>query len=412
MTITAQLNDFLNTHFSHIRIPNTRFSDKSQHMLQTIIKHIFNAETQYKSASINQSPIVVNGIGSQFPQGAAFDYCPDIIKKEIENIDKVSTTVSFVLKGHNVSIAFVFPKHKSNTFIKAAIHRIYLWLYVAFQYSSPRCSQHMNIYLYFTDLKKGLPNNGEHIKEIHANTAFTTSCQQTTQMHLFREEEWFKVFIHESFHNLGLDFSEFDHSHTNKRILSIFPVKSDVRLFETYCEMWAEIINIVFIAFFSTNKNNSVENLSINKIIQKTAKMLDKERMFSLFQCAKILDFYGLSYNELYEKTDKAHIARLRKYKEETHILAYYILKSIFMFFADDFITWCAVHNANSINFNKTKEELQTHLNSYCDFIGEHYNDENFKNILHQFDMWFDKKHSKMLHKSFELNTLRMTMYG
>ena len=170
----------------------------------------------------------------------------------------------------------------------------------------------MNIYLYMTNLKKTLPRIGKPIKEINANTAFTTSCQPSTEMHLFREEEWFKVFIHETFHNLGLDFSEFDHTKTNAEILTIFPVKSDVRLFETYCEMWAELLNCMFITFYGPGSREP------ETLIKKTAQLVDKERVFSMFQCAKVLHFYGLDYVDLYERTQKSHMIRLTKYKEET----------------------------------------------------------------------------------------------
>jgi hypothetical protein len=98
-----------------------------------------------------------------------------------------------------------------------------MWLYVANHYASRECSQKMNIYIYFTDFKKVLPTSERMIHRENANTAFTTSCQTVTEINLYREEEWFKVLIHETFHNLGLDFSEVDDKSSRNAILKIFP---------------------------------------------------------------------------------------------------------------------------------------------------------------------------------------------
>ena len=35
-------------------------------------------------------------------------------------------------------------------------------------------------------------------------------CRETSEITIYREEEWIKVLIHELFHNLNLDFSSMD----------------------------------------------------------------------------------------------------------------------------------------------------------------------------------------------------------
>ena len=52
----------------------------------------------------------------------------------------------------------------------------------------------------------------------------------------------------------------------------------------------------------------------------------------------------GLNYSSLY-KTDSTSV-RYRKllYKEDTNVLCYYVLKTILLFFNDDFLKWC-LHN-------------------------------------------------------------------
>ena len=399
--------------FLESKVPNiiaelvpAKFSRTSQTMLRTIFQHMEKGLLKYKGAKIVSKAIDFDN-QVVFPHGHNFDYCPDKVKTHIQGMIKKGSLFTFELLGHNINIHIICSSKKANieNFMQLAIKRIYVWLYLAFQYSKPTCSTTMNIYLYMTNLKKTLPRIGEPIKEFNANTAFTTSCQPSTEMHLFREEEWFKVFIHETFHSLGLDFSEFDHKKTNAEVLSIFPVSSDVRLFETYCEMWAEILHCMFIVFY---KQGSREP---DSLIRETQLLLDKERIFSIFQCAKILHFYGLDYVDLYERTQKSHTNRLAKYKEETHVLSYYIIKSIFMFFVNDYVEWTATHNSNSLNFNKTHHLLHKNLMDYCGLLRKQYKRTEYTHILQMMDEWITSiaNHGNIEHHGI-LSTLRMTV--
>uniref|UniRef100_A0A6C0D6C4 Uncharacterized protein n=1 Tax=viral metagenome TaxID=1070528 RepID=A0A6C0D6C4_9ZZZZ len=379
----------------------TKFSTEAQTMFQIMFRHMKSGLQALERHKVTVTPIVFQN-QSTFPHGHNFDYCPEKVQHHIGKMKKKGSQFTLQLYGHTINIHIICSSKKENydSFIQDAIKRIYIWLHLAFQYSRPKCSKTMNVYLYMTNLQKTLPRIGEPIREFNANTAFTTSCQPSTEMHLFREEEWFKVFIHETFHSLGLDFSEFDHRKTNKEILSIFPVNSDVRLFETYCEMWAEIIHCMFIAFYEN------QNGEPTVLIERTQELLDRERVFSLFQCAKILHFYGLDYIDLYERTQKSHLIRLSKYKEETHVLSYYIIKSILMFFVNDYVKWVAILNANSLNFDKTPEKLQQNLMEYCTFIQTHYNKREYTNVLHSIDTWISNNQNS--HPIF--GTLRMTV--
>jgi hypothetical protein len=73
--------------------------------------------------------------------------------------------------------------------------------------------------------------------------------------------------MHETFHSFGLDFSErHSQNESNQIILSLFPAvdkKTDIRLFETYCEMWAEIFNLMFYLF--TTKKGECKPFSTSK---------------------------------------------------------------------------------------------------------------------------------------------------
>jgi hypothetical protein len=122
--------------------------------------------------------------------------------------------------------------------------------------------QNLTIYIYLTQEKKRLPNDPNAVLgRENANTAFTTSCTSDTEIHLYREEEWFKVFIHETIHSYGLDFSTMNNSSANAQIRKIFGVSSDVRLYESYTEYWAEIVHMCFLAHFHIVKTPNMENI-------------------------------------------------------------------------------------------------------------------------------------------------------
>ena len=206
----------------------------------------------------------------------------------------------------------------------------------------------MDIYITTCDLEKKLPKHNQTLDEIHCNSAFTTSCKPSTTIHVFRKEEWFKVFIHETFHSLGLDFSSMNQLICKSTILSIFPLHIDLRLYECYTELFAEIIHLLFFCC----SNRIKETTAIN-MFKKELKQMQK---FSFFQCAKILHHYNLQIEQLYERGSP--------YTENTPVFSYYILKSMMLFHFSDFINWCS-NNNETIQFNNHDNNLR----NFCLFI-------------------------------------------
>lgn len=391
------------------QIPLSRSSKK---FLEIITGQIVEAEKEWDPEKISVKYTSYNNKNVFFPKGHDYNYAPKEVRDEIENNEKIGALFNFLVANRNIEVSILAPNHRkyAKDFFLESIKKIYLWLFVAAQHSSKKCSQKMKIYIYLTDLKKTLPKNSDdHVSQIHVNTAFTTACKEVTELNLYRNEEWFKVFIHETFHNMGLDFSEFDASNSNKQILDMFPVESDVRLFETYCETWAEILNVLFISFFSNHKNGVIENL--DKIVSDAERLLENERTFSIFQCTKVLYYYGMTYEDLHEKNNVSHIIRRNQYKEKTHVLSYYILKSLLMFYSDDFIQWCIHNNNETLNFNKTSGMIEKTIDSYCNLIREHYLRADYKKSIGNFEYWFSQLDPENANKRFEIQTLRMTLY-
>lgn len=201
----------------------------------------------------------------------------------------------------------------------------------------------MVIHIYLTPFKKVLPvNNSLVLSPENVNTAFTMSCAPDGEIIIFREEEWFKVFIHETFHAYGLDFGLKESKSLFTVLKKTFPIKSDFNVNEAYAETWARIINCALYSFFSlNNKNRSKE-----KFLLYTDFCLQLERIFAIYQMNKILNFMGLKYKDLYDVNERSSYLRRQLYKENTHVFGYYILTAIFLNGYRQFITWCGANNA------------------------------------------------------------------
>lgn len=335
------------------------------------------------------------------------DYIRNYIKEHILN----SITYSYNLFGRDISIKFITEDNYIENNIELYnkfINNILVWLYIANEYANKKCSKQLILYLYLTSNNKYLPSNKVDILgQNHANSAFTYSCPEDGEIIIYRQEEWFKVLIHETFHSYGLDFSEMHNSlkSCNNKILSIFNVESEVNLFEAYTEVWAEILNCCFCSYSLIKKKEDVD-----EFISIANLLISFEGLYSSFQMVKVLDYMGLTYNNLYSNAIVSQSLRETLYKEDTNILSYYIIKAILIFNYQSFIKWCDSNNLSLLNFKKTN----SNVDSFCQFIIKKHKSKDFisnirknQRLLHDIDS--DKNISKST-KHILLNNLRMSL--
>lgn len=408
MTPDSQtIQDFIQHTPLFQKMPTLSLSRGSINQLLLLLSHIRQGHKMFKKTEITVKRIpssTIEKIHNVIPSTIR-----QYIHTMIKNKDGFSHHIKFKIKHRDYEL-FIVHEGLSNDQLRERIMWIFCWLYLASLFAPTECSKLTHLHLYFTSFKKLLPEKSsnivEDIDEFHANTAFTTSCRPQTSIHLFREEEWFKVLIHESFHNLGLDFSRlYDSTSVNNAhayIRKLFPIQTDVNLFETYCEMWAEIINVLFVVYFENLQNKSEKvKLDSREISNRILDKLEIEQRFSLFQCIKVLHFYGMDYVDLYTSSPDSEKRRKYNYKESTNVLSYYILKSIFMFFLDDFLAWVRLHSGESIQF-------QPHsIHDYCLFIEKRYKDPQLLDTFSLLEKWIDSHHSH----SWIMQTLRMSVH-
>ena len=338
---------------------------------------------------------------------------PEEIRREFESTSQRGVKMDFILpRGRKVIVSILVPMNKKDSrddFIDY-LTRVLLWLHFIDEVASPKCAQTLNIYLLLTDAKKKLPENDEeNIDMIHANTAFTTSCSTDNSIFLFRREEWFKVFIHETFHCFGLDFSSSNGNGSNDRILSIFPAlhsSTNVSLYETFCEIWAEIFYMMFVLFYKSK--------CLPFRTSPFLRILTRERLFSIYQSNKILHRSGYQYDELFAVPSRGK----NYYTENTPAFSYYVIKSLMLWNFDRFMEWC-------VKYSDVKERgyppIQFHIANipeYCDFVEElTKNDGNYTQMTKIVEKMKIQRKSKTLKRfspypytsSYLERTLRMT---
>jgi hypothetical protein len=135
-----------------------------------------------------------------------------------------------------------------------------------------------------------------------------------------------------------------------------------------------------------------------DKIIEKMEELMNYERTFSLFQSVKVLHHFGITYEDITNKI------KCDKYKEKTNVLAYYILKSIGIYFLNAFIEWTIDNNSGSLDFTKTQENI----NKLFEFIKEKYNSVEYLRTIEIFENWFSKEGNKTA--QMEMETMRMSI--
>ena len=152
---------------------------------------------------------------------------------------------------------------------------------------------------FLCDAPKYLPKPRGVLGQDNVNTGYSEPCHSLV---VYRQQEWFKVFIHESFHYLGLDKGVAEKIH-----LDMFTIPNVVSLREAFCETWARIIQSDMMGV-----------------------PIEKERRHSVRNMVRTLRHMGLRYTDLWEEKGRAYV-------ENTNVFAYVILSAVLLHTPADF---------------------------------------------------------------------------
>lgn len=415
-------------------------------------------------------------------------YVPTKIADYIKEKAKILLEYSCDLgNGKNVTVKFILfdsshyelnnIRKKSASYFKHCVLKIYIWLKLLSKYSSVECGKNLECFIYLTPFKRKLPScsgvetasnmyhyNDSPENEIdedednenmygagnkksnvigasHVNGGVSDVCQMDGRIVVYRREEWFKVLIHETMHNYGLDFSTLNISSANKKLQSIFAIQTDIKIFESYCEIWARIMNVFFESYFEMNRYNRtlfrplttrkkfINNIHKQHIVSlknghkdvgvgvgvgtdKKERFLtifydniQHESVFSILQCVKVLNFMGLDYNIISNCNNANYVIVKKLYKEQTNVFAYYIIVAVLIANFNNFILWCIDNNTNLFNFKKENASID----SFVMFISKNYKNNDLLKMI----VGLEKRlENRAPNDEILLTTMRMTVLG
>jgi hypothetical protein len=392
---------------------------KSHHAISILYEKMNAANlemnTQKNAGCFKYQETVVD-VQSQVPLPdslSANTYLTIEMTEYIKNESKKILTFECTINDRIIRLIFIVFKNNNFeriSYYKTYAHRVYMWLSMISKKST--CVETLDIYVYLTPFKKQLPENkSESIGPVHTNTGYTYRCEKKNEIIIYREEEWFKVILHETMHAFGNDFNNDEGSSDALKKLFSLPPGISIRMSETYSEIWARIMNVVFQTYFKNPP--SLVSRSALQFKKNVEFYLHLESIFSLYQCIKILDFMGVNYQLLVGDSDHSKKMIRSFYRENTNVFAYYVLTSVLLNNHDAFLSWCVKHNGSGLNMFRVK----TTQSEFIELIESCYK----KNELLQKIVETEKKVARDYQKAISshssrdkelVTTLRMTIVG
>ena len=351
----------------------------SKRCLHKLFDKMMNAKSKITDIPVkiernNQTDLVDDNVRQILLKHQNVYYFPKSIQAVILSESQNLTRVDFVIPGivdRKISISFfhTYPYFDVEKYLPSI-----LLMYTMFcDMSDAKCSHTLDVYIFLTAEKKELPEEGGLIQTKNANSGFSGICAKNGEIVLFREEEWMKVLIHESIHNLGLDFAFSDQSGFEREISRIFPVRiKNPEWNEMYTEVWAEIINVALIALSYCDPFPGFESFSLY-----FQGLIQLEVVYSILQVAKILTYYNTSYDDLYK--------REKYWNQETHVFEYYVLKTILIANWTEFLCWVYEQNNDLVKFcyfNSADNHMKKESLARC--VTNCFEKTNFRHLMRE----------------------------
>ena len=314
-----------------------------------------------------------------------------------ENIIREKTYVfEFIIYNDEISI--------TNLDLIVEKMLLVLQLIIAISKNDNRKGQHVTFFL--TPFQKKLNlNNNIILGAKNANSGFTYPYLINGITFIYRKEEFFKVFIHESIHYYGIDkalHKEFNSNINYNKFINLFNIREqdivNIGINEGLTEFWTFIIYLIAQSY--------KKSIKLLNFIYEFERLYELELAHIVFQLVKILNYNKLTYSQLLTKSGD-------KYRENTHIFSYYIVKTLLVYNHEDLfksnifdlnfsnkLNICLKHDINSINnlfINLLKYALDADFIKIVNKVAIVYN--NMYNRVNKHSIYKDK---------FILNNLMM----
>lgn len=448
--------------------------------------------TQYSAQPIKNKTTLA------WPSHADSAFFPSAIRSQIEERAthqvRIDFTCSSLLKSGfpptaaiQVHLIGVSAKKTAKKVWMCRVAQMAHWFQVASSYMTPDspCSKELTLFWYdFTfdkthakkkttktkakkkgeeeEKEKEEEEEGGGLKPFHVNTAFASSCPaHGSQIVMYRNEEWFKVLIHESFHALGLDFSMMPSDELlpflQQEMRRTFVMESDFLMFETWAEIWAEVLQVAFACFYvhgnqdfltssfsSSSLSAKMKSLFVTKggrggekerakekekekedkkqetqfrsFLSSLSWMLEMEKSHALHQMVYVLrEWNEATLDHLLVSSFPASFVHSRTrsslvtpYQESTNVFAYYVAKAVCFYQLPSFLEWSVGANGGTQWF--AFQASWSNVRRFCQWIRVHAMDEDLLGLCRAIDT-LQQTRMGSVHSLYGIPSLRMSLF-
>lgn len=257
---------------------------------------------------------------------------------------KYTHSFDLVIEGAYIKILY----HTNS--VKQYIIRFIIWYtsFIIFMLSrAKRLPQNIHVNVFNISHTKKLPKDSDEFDTINVNSGYSETWINSSTVVVYREEEIFKVIIHELIHAIRLDNKniEFDREKEFYEFFGLDEYGIPLRINEAFTDTLACALNVALYTILEARINGSHSERDFLYTCYRNN--LRTETSFILNQACKVLQTLGYGYN--YYGLKQKDKNRDKKIIEKTHVTSYYILKAVLFVRLNRFVRYC---KKNTLQFN------------------------------------------------------------
>ena len=438
-------NNNNNTKILHNFYKDLFKSNKDLALQLTLERNINKQFLEYIYKQLNAKQLIINAINieksrtNEENKSIIVNKITSIVNKHLRSSKYIdSELINFILTNTNCKIVTYKNIIKGKTYIFDFIMYndeisitnldlivekmlLVLQLIIAISNNESRNGQHVTFFL--TPFQKKLNSNNSNnsnnssnsniLGAKNVNSGFTYPNLINGVTFIYRKEEFFKVFIHESIHYYGIDkvlhkdFSNDAKYNTNyNKFINSFNISpqyiADIGINEGLTEYWTFIIYLIAQSY--------KKSIVLARFIYEFENSYKLELLHIIFQVVKILNYNKLTYSEFLTKSSN-------KYKETSHIFSYYIVKTLLVYNHADLLK-SAMFNINFSSSSSLNIALKSDPNSINTFfikLLSYASDSRFINIINKVTTYisnYSKTNARSIYKQKIILSNLMMMYN
>jgi len=282
-----------------------------------------------------------------------------------------------------------------------------LQLIIAISNNDLRNGQHVTFFLTPFQKKLNTNSNSNILGAKNVNSGFTYPYLKNGVTFIYRKEEFFKVFIHESIHYYGIDkalhkdFSNDAKYNINyNKFINSFNIRpqdiAKIGINEALTEYWTFIIYIIAQSY--------KKSIALANFIYEFENSYKLELLHIIFQVVKILNYNKLTYSEFLTKYSN-------QYKETSHIFSYYIVKTLLVYNHSDLLKSTIFDINFSSSLNIALKSDPNSINTFFIKLLSYAYDKNFINIINKVSA-YTKTNARSIYKQKIISSNLMMMYN